>query len=198
MPKRPETPIVDLATLTWSAEQPQEFASLEFPLPEAVRVYGSAQKPDSTIQYTFQEIRIDEEVYQFAGFVSRVGNKEHPNEQYTFCLGKETGRVSLKIDILPYAGRQTARTDVERLDAGRGLKMGLGVEMYKTIFPFLQHLANTRQQPVDHIIEVDNRPEARLTPAKWEEVFLPTLTAQGYVPSGKFFHDKVYTPEPIV
>lgn len=194
-PQRPETPIVDLAKLEWSNDRPEGLDKLGFRIPGFVPVYGKPRTADAQITYALSQVDIDGNAYHLVAMRSSIGTPEAPNEQYIFCLGKETGRVALHIDILPDASRQTARTDVGRVDADEVLKKGLGLEMYKTIFPFLQHLANTRQQPVDHLIEVDSRAEAKITPEKWEEIFLPILTAQGYVPSGKFFHDKTYVPE---
>lgn len=196
--KKSEKPIVELAQVQWVNERPKEFDALQFKtalLTPPIEPYKGFIPKNA---YAFEEVEIDSETYQLAGRWTSFGDDGNQRNEYAFCLGKGEGMVALNIDLLPYTVRQCAKTDVERDDVKNFLKPGFGVNFYKTIFPFLQYLANNRNQFVDHLVEVDARPTATLSPKQWEEKFLPILTEQGYICETPFYYEKTYTPESMV
>ncbi len=189
IPKRPEAPIVDLSKLQWSKALPNEFKELMFGTEEFDPRKGAHKELARYAQYTFQTVPSDGQELTLAGQLLSYDDRR--SSGYLLYLGIGESFVSLEINIGPNAGHPCLVTDkIDRHDPREILPPRLGRDLYKTVFPFLQHIANVTKQQVDHLITRDSE----IPKDKWEEIFLGMLMERGYEPKDPYY-SKSYKPQ---
>ncbi len=184
--------IVDLPMLQWGAVRPHEFDQIHLSYDPTIRSSGEPNSASRRIEYASRSIDVEGGAYVFVGIHEvKPGPGHHESLQFAVGSGDSAVELSLTIESGPEDCLQTS-ADLERLDGGGKLPRGLARMLYQSLFPYLQHLADTRHKKVIDI--VDRYPSKGITSEDWDRMFIPILNQQGYHRSSNHQFRRDYEP----
>lgn len=191
IPPPPSEPMVDFSALQWHATRPKEFEQIHL-MYDPVAQSNTLMKGTRLVEYTSQILDMEGVAYVLVG-IHEVKDHSTEKESLQWAIGKGDEAVELFVVIERRSGGSLETSaNLERFDDKRKLPRGLGRMLYRSLFPYLQHLANSRNTKVIDVI--DKYPSTGLTNEEWDRMFLPILIEQGYQPLSSHQFRREYEP----